>query len=230
MNQIATTAIVLARTNYGEADRIITVLTPQYGKLRLIAKGVRRVKSRLAGGIELFSVSEISFIRGRGDISTLVSARLQKHYGAIVRHLDRVQLGYDLIKLLNTVIEDEAESEYFDLLERTFQGLDDEQVQGDLIRAWFIAQLLRLGGHLPNLRTDAAGAVLSPDETYAFDFATMSFALQPSGHFHADHIKFLRLLFSANQPKILQQVTGGQELLPDCSIVIQTMLHTCIHA
>ena len=57
MKQLVTEVIILARTDYGEADRILTVLSPEYGKLRLLAKGVRRVKSKLAGGIELFSVS-----------------------------------------------------------------------------------------------------------------------------------------------------------------------------
>jgi DNA repair protein RecO (recombination protein O) len=43
-NQIITTAIVLARTEFQEADRILTLLTPDQGKLRAIAKGVRRAK------------------------------------------------------------------------------------------------------------------------------------------------------------------------------------------
>lgn len=48
--QQVTDAIILTRTDYGEADRIITLLTPGHGKLRLIAKGVRRIRSKLAGG------------------------------------------------------------------------------------------------------------------------------------------------------------------------------------
>jgi len=84
VNQIVTTAIVLSRLNYGEADRIITVITPDNGKLRLMAKGVRRVKSKLAGGIELFIVSSLTFIKGKGDIGTLVSSRLQTHFSSIV--------------------------------------------------------------------------------------------------------------------------------------------------
>ncbi|MEJ0073760.1 MAG: DNA repair protein RecO [Candidatus Saccharibacteria bacterium] len=87
--QQVTTGIVLTRVDYGEADRIITLITPDQGKLRLMAKGVRRIKSKLAGGIELFSVSNITFIRGRGDIGTLVSSRVLTHYGRIVSDLDR---------------------------------------------------------------------------------------------------------------------------------------------
>src|ERR1700676_1640031 len=49
INQIITTGIVLRRINYMEADRIITILTPDYGKLTLFAKGVRKANSKLAG-------------------------------------------------------------------------------------------------------------------------------------------------------------------------------------
>ena len=68
---------MLQRTEYGEADRILTVLTPAAGKLHLMAKGARRVRSKLAGGIELFSVSELSYAQGKGSLGALVSARLR---------------------------------------------------------------------------------------------------------------------------------------------------------
>lgn len=223
MNQLTTTAIVLARTNYGEADRIVTVLTPDYGKLRLIAKGVRKVKSKLAGGIELFSVSHITFIKGRGDISTLVSARLDRHYGTIVSDIARVQLGYDLIKLINKTIEDEAEKEYFELLEQTFQALDDPANSDELVRTWFMAQLLRHGGHMPNLQTDSFGEKLNPHETYEFDYDAMAFVQHDQGQLTADHIKFMRLIFSGNPPRILRQVSGYQKLLDNCGSIILTM-------
>lgn len=228
MNQLATTAIILSRTDYGEADRIITVLTPDYGKLRLMAKGVRRVKSKLAGGIELFSVSNITFIRGRGDISTLVSTRLIKHYGLIISDLARVQLGYELIKLLNRITEDNAEAEYFMLLDQAFQALDDATIGSDLVQTWFYAQLLRFGGHTPNLRTDAAGGNLAPDANYSFDYDAMGFRPDERGAFTADHIKFLRLIFSGNQPRVLQHVRGNTALLKAVRPIIQTMLNTFV--
>ncbi|MCA9330182.1 DNA repair protein RecO, partial [Candidatus Saccharibacteria bacterium] len=62
MKQIVTVGIVLARINYGEADRIVTILTPDHGKIRLLARGVRKIKSRLAGGIELFSINDLTYI------------------------------------------------------------------------------------------------------------------------------------------------------------------------
>jgi DNA repair protein RecO (recombination protein O) len=223
MNQIVTTGIILSRTDYGEADRIITLLTPDAGKLRLMAKGVRRIKSKLAGGIELFSVSNITYIKGRGDIGTLVSTRLITHYGHIIEDIDRVQLGYELIKVLNRITEDEPEAEYFTVLEQAFAALDEAAVNRKLIEAWFYAQLLRQGGFEPNLSTEATGKKLEANEAYNFSYDDSAFFAFKNGAFTAAHIKFLRLLFSPNQPKTLQQVQGISELLPACFNLAQSM-------
>ncbi len=228
MNQIQATGIVLTRTDFGEADRIITMLTPNYGKLRLMARGVRKPKSKLAGGIELFSISDISFIQGRGEIGTLISTRLKIHFGRIVQNIDRVQLGYDLIKGLNRATEDEPEAEYFVLLEHALAALNDANISIELIRAWFQSQLLRLAGHSPNLVTGTNGQKLSSDQTYNFDYDAMSFAPHDKGSFKASNIKALRLLFSQNTPAILYKVQGLNETLPKLMPLIQTMLTSYI--
>ena len=225
MKQLITTGIVLTRTDYGEADRIVTFLTPDQGKLRLMARGVRKVKSRLAGGIELFSVSEIGFMHGRGDIGTLVSARLGKHYGAIVRDIDRVQLGYALIKMLHKATEDQPEPEYFELLNHAMAALDGD-TSSDLINLWFQAQLLRQAGHTPNLRTGSDGNELHPDGHFIFDFDAMAFRPYPEGQSGADHIKVLRLLFSNNSPQTIAQVQGATDLLTDVAPLVHTMRAT----
>jgi len=225
MNQHNTTGIILTRTDYGEADRIITLLTPDHGKLKLMAKGVRRIKSKLAGGIELFSVSNITFIRGKGNIGTLVSTRLIKHHGKIIQDIERVQLGYGLIKTLNKITEDETEIAYFTMLAEVFAALDDAAISKELIECWFYSQLLRHGGFAPNLSTEIGGEKLVASKTYNFSYDDSAFRASTTGQFTADHIKFLRLLLSGNQPKILQQVQGSDELLQVCFPLAQTMLH-----
>lgn len=223
MNQIVTEGIVLSRTDYGEADRILTLLTPDQGKLRLMAKGVRRVKSKLAGGIELFSVSSITYIQGRGDIGTLISSRLAKYYDHIVKDLDRTMLGYDLIKQLNKVTEDHPEPEYFELLHYAFGALDDHAVSLDLVKFWFAAQLLRLGGHTPNLQTDTQGQKLDAEKLYDFDFESMSFQPEADGSFGASHIKFLRLSFAPHTAQTLHAVQGNAQLVSSLTPLVQQL-------
>jgi DNA repair protein RecO len=224
VKQIQTVGIVLTRTNYGEADRIVTMLTPNHGKLRLMAHGVRKPKSKLAGGIELFSVSDLSYIEGRGEIGTLLSTRLQKHFGQIVKYIERVQLGYDLIKMLNRATEDQPETEYFNLLEQAFAALDKAAIKPELIKIWFQAQLLKLAGHTPNLRTDTNGQKLVVAQAYDFDFEAMSFKFHEHGSFGANHIKSLRLLFSDNVAEVLAQVQGLEEAITNLTPVLTNII------
>jgi DNA repair protein RecO (recombination protein O) len=223
MRQINTQAIILRRTDYGEADRILMLLTPDQGKLSLIAKGVRRSKSKLAGGIELFSVSDISFLPGRSNIGTLISTRLIRHYGNIVGDVTRTMLGYDLIKRLNQATEDEPEEDYFDLLEQAFAALENPTIDVQLIRVWFLMQLLRIAGHTPNLESDTAGVKLAADQAYTFSIDDMTFVQHPEGQFGVDEIKFLRVGFAGNRPEVMQKITGLQGLLEAVSPLIQTI-------
>jgi DNA repair protein RecO (recombination protein O) len=211
--QQVTTGIVLARVDYGEADRILTLITPDQGKLRLMAKGVRKIKSKLAGGIELFSVSDITFMHGRGEIGRLISSRLITHFSSIVTNLDRTMAGYDFIKQLNRATEDEPEPEYFELLEQTFVALNDPSISLDLIHLWFAAQLLQLGGHAPNLHTELNGGKLEAGQRYEFSFDDSGFTARPDAPYGADAIKFLRLVFSGNPPAALARVAGVDTLV-----------------
>jgi DNA repair protein RecO (recombination protein O) len=229
LRQQVTKGIVLSRINYAEADRILTILSADQGKLRLIAKGVRKIKSKLAGGVELFSVSDITYVRGKGDIGTLISARLIKHYDQIVGSLERVQLGYDLLKIINQVTEDYSEPAYFDLLEQTLVTLDDAAIDRDLINCWFKAQLLKQAGHMPNLQTDTSGQKLKLDEKYSFDIEEMTFRGHQSGNFTPENIKILRLLFSPHKPDQINRIVNFRLSAKETSLV-NTMFHQCISA
>ncbi len=211
--QQVTVGIVLARVDYGEADRIITFLTPEAGKLRLMAKGVRRIKSKLAGGVELFSVTNLTYVKGRGDIGTLVSARLVTHCGKIVQDINRTMLGYEFIKKLNKATEDELEADYFHVLEQSFNALNDSTISMELTNLWFTAQLLRLGGYQPNLQTEPDGTRLTVEKQYEFSFDDSAFVARPDAPYDASAIKFLRLIFSGTTPNALQKVAGVERLV-----------------
>jgi DNA repair protein RecO (recombination protein O) len=214
-NQIITTGIVLARTVFGEADRILTLLTPDHGKLKVIAKGVRRPRSKLAGGIELLSVSDLTVLPGRGDLGTLVSSRLITHYGTIVQDINRTMLSYDFLKRMNRVTEDAAGEEYFLILQRTLEALNDLEFSSELTDLWFTMQLLNVSGHMPNLQTDTEGEKLRVDEEYLFDQEHMAFRGLKGGPFTANHIKLLRLAYATDQPLVLKQVKEADKCVPE---------------
>jgi DNA repair protein RecO len=227
---VNTKGIVLTRTDFGEADRIITFLTPDHGKVRIIAKAVRKSQSKLAGGIELFSVSEIAYVLGRGDISTLTHSRLIRHYGNIVKDIDRTNATYESMRLLDKATEERTEPDYFRLLDKTMASLDDSSVDLNLSLAWFNAQLMRLSGHEPNLHSEQSGQTLSPDKTYDFDYSEMSF-IEPAGRagsFSADDIKLLRLCFDVRDPKTLSRVESVENYIEVVARLINTMLGTYV--
>lgn len=214
-NQIITTGIVLTRTDFREADRILTILTPDQGKLKVIAKGVRRPRSKLAGGIELLSVSNITILPGRGDMGTLVSSRLLRHFGHIVQDISRTMLAYELLKRMNRVTEDAAGEEYFLILQRALEALDDLAFASELAELWFSMQLLNVTGHMPNLQTDTEGQRLQADQHYLFDFDHMAFRSQKGAPFVANHIKLLRLAYAVDEPLALKKVTDAGKSAPE---------------
>lgn len=221
--QIITVGVVLARIDFQEADRIITMLTPDHGKVKAIAKGVRRPNSKLAGGIELFSISDVTFLPGRGELTTLISSRLQIHYGNIVKDIKRTMLGYELLKRSNRLTEEAAGSEYFELLKTSLEGLNNLDLPCELLELWFDAHLLNITGHSPNLETDTEGNKLSIDEKYIFDFDSMAFTPSNEGQWGASFIKLLRLAQRVKTPDLLLKIADAPKFMVDAVQLVKNM-------
>lgn len=217
MNSQTTRAIVLRRTNYGEADRILKLLTPE-GQRSVIAKGVRREKSKLAGGIELFAVSDVTVSHGKGDLGILTSARLKCFYRHILEDYDRLQFGYEAINLISKASEMIDEPEWYGVLGEVFEGLDTAQVPLQLVQTWFYLHYAELLGDALNLGVDVVGQKLSPDKFYMYDVSEKGLRLSEQGDIGADHIKYLRLI--ATRPILtLAQIGGVENVLADCWLV-----------
>lgn len=215
MRTTRTKAIVLRRTNYGEADRIVQFLTPDNGVLSAMAKSVRKEKSRLAGGIELFATCDITVGTGKGDLGILTASRLEIFYSHIMTDYDRLQFGYEAIKQIAKVAATIDEPAFYDLLEQTFASLNDMDVDVRVTRVWFWLQLAILLGVGMNLSTDVNGMKLVEDTTYNYSEADQGFVYSDRGMFTTDHIKLLRLL-SAQPPKVATHVNGVTDLINDC--------------
>jgi DNA repair protein RecO (recombination protein O) len=223
MKTIVTQGIVLARTNFQEADRIVTLLTPDQGKVRAVAKGVRRQKSKLAGGIELFTVGDITYMPGRGELVTLISTRLLTNYGNIVKDINRTMYGYELLKQINKLTEEVIEENIFQLLKTSLAGLDELSISLEVNQLWITMQLLKITGHLPNLVTDTEGDKLAEDTTYVFSFDDMTFAPAPVGQTSSRLIKLLRLSSAAQSPALLAKVQGIDELGAEALSLVHRM-------
>lgn len=220
MNRHNTKTIILRRVDYEEADRILSVITPEHGKLSLFAKGARRAKSKLAGGLELFCVSDVTFIDGKSDLKTVVSARLDRQFTDIVKNVDATMATYDFLKLIDDNTQDSCDEQFFYLLEHSLASL----AAGDdlmLTKAWFYTQILRLGGRSLNLEQQVDGSEFAEDAAYSFQFDDMGFVANPNGHFAPKHIKFLRLLSKVDTPANLLKVEGAEAMAHTLAPVLE---------
>lgn len=119
-----TDAIVLSRFDLGEADRVLTLITPGGGKLKAIAKGIRRPTSRLGGSLEPFAELKVALARGRTfDVVTQVSVG---HPWLRLRDsLESTATAWYLAELADRSLEERHEAApVYHLLRRAYELLD----------------------------------------------------------------------------------------------------------
>lgn len=214
-NDVKTSAIVLRRTKYGEADRIINLITPQ-GKLSVIAKGVRKEKSKLAGGIEMFCVSEITAHYKSGatnNLGILTSTKLQTFYSGILSDLNRLELASNILKQVSKLSENIDSPELYQLAKSCFSALNNEQNLA-LIESWSLFNLARISGEQINLRYDISGQNLKAEEKYTWDSTEQALAPHAQGKITADHIKLMRLMLSSDL-NTTTRVKSAPDLMED---------------
>lgn len=216
MSSISTKAIILSRVNYGEADRIMQIITPEFGKLGVIAKGVRREKSKLAGGIELLAICDLTLHQGRGELAIVTSARLDKFFSNILEDYDRLQFVYYVLKDISKASEILSDTAFYDLTRVTLMSLNDREIPLQYIELWYRLQMSILLGVGINLSTDEKGMKLVEDARYRYDVDENSFVYDEKGRFTSDHIKLLRVA-SAQNPQVIAQIKNADHLINDAS-------------
>ena len=111
-----TEAIILRRTDFGEADRILTLMTPTLGKLRVIAKGVRKITSRKAGHVELFTRARLLLAHGR-TFDIVSQAETVDAYRPLREDLLRGSYAHYLSELIDAFAQEGSEDQaLYDLL------------------------------------------------------------------------------------------------------------------
>jgi DNA repair protein RecO (recombination protein O) len=149
----STEAIALKRMDYGEADRILTLFTPGLGKLRAIAKGVRRSTSRMAGHLELFSHGQLMLARGRA-LDIVTQASTIEPLREVRDDLVRSSYAFHLAELVDVFLEDrDPHPDVFALLVNALHTLAESEVPADLVARHFEVRLLAMLGFGPELTT-----------------------------------------------------------------------------
>lgn len=105
-----TRGIVLKRMNFGEADRILTVLTERFGKIKAIAKGVRRLKSKLAGSLEPFILLDLQLHEGK-TFYIVTGSSIESEFSNIHDNLKKTSQAFYLAELIDKFLPEHQKSE-----------------------------------------------------------------------------------------------------------------------
>jgi DNA repair protein RecO (recombination protein O) len=163
-------ALILKKTDRGEADQLFTVYAKDFGKLEVLGKGIRKIKSKLRASIELFYLSEIEFIQGKA-YKTLTDAVLVEKFENIRKDLNKLKIVHQVSQVSDKLITgQEKDEKIWQLLIEVFQKLDNPKfkiLNLQLVFYYFLWNLLSILGYRPSLyRCPFCQRKLKPEELY----------------------------------------------------------------
>ena len=149
---LQTESIVLKVYDFGEADRIFTLLSPLNGIIRVVAKGIRKPKSRMGGHIDVMSKVNAYISLGE-NLSNLSQVEIIDNYSLLKKDLSVISIGFYLLELCEKFsVENDPNNDIYQHLSLTLDLLLSSSNKNILIR-WFEINLLIISGFLPELYT-----------------------------------------------------------------------------
>jgi DNA repair protein RecO (recombination protein O) len=156
-------AIVLRRLDYGESDRILTLLTREQGKFAAIAKGARKSKTRSAGALDLFARSRMQLAKGH-NLDVVAQVERRGDVRNISGDLQRTAYACLVAEVIDKVLEDRHPvDDVFDLVVVTLDRLNVPARSPRADSAWFLMRILELLGYQPQLDHCAACGTPLPE-------------------------------------------------------------------
>lgn len=219
-SDIRTMALVVRRVKYEEADRILSIITP-LGKMSVIAKAVRREKSKLAGGIEMFCLSDVTIHICQNKLAILTSAKMKKFYKNLLTDFSRMEAASEILKIVGKVAEYTDSTEYFGLTQQGLEGLDSG-MDIEVVMMWFYFNLARITGEQVNLYFDIDGEKLKKDEQYTWDSTERSLKKAKNGRIGVNEIKMMRLILSAKL-ELTAKVREAKEMAPELLYIAKAL-------
>jgi DNA repair protein RecO (recombination protein O) len=176
-------ALVLRSVDYGEADRIVTLLTRRHGKLSALARSARKSRRRFAGALEGFAVVDAELAIGSGDLARLQSARVMRIFPGVLCDLERMSVAGALLRLGRDLVAERVADE---ALFEEFVGMLELLERADVIPAAlhlaFEIRLLAITGFAPLLSAcGVCGKVPTAGRAAEFDPARGCLVCQACG-------------------------------------------------
>ena len=150
MNELRDDAVVLRTYKSGESDRVVVLWTRRHGKVRVLAKGIRKSTSRLGGNLETLAYVDVDLVKTRGEFYIVRHVSHRERLTTLRSSYARINAGYAVVEVVDAIPSDDVADEgVFDLLTRVLLTLDDERFDPSLVPASFYFKLLTLDGSGP---------------------------------------------------------------------------------
>ena len=144
---IKTKGVVIREVNYGEADKMLTILTPDLGKVSCVAKGARKPKSRFLGISGLFTFSDFILFKGSLDTYTINSGEIIESFYNLRCDLDKLTCAMDITKILREMVQEgENSTIVLRLYLNTLYVLSTTSKDMEFIKIVFLIKLLAISG------------------------------------------------------------------------------------
>lgn len=158
--------VVLRTHKLGEADRILTLLSRRHGKLRAVAKGVRRTSSRFGARLEPFMVADVQLFQGR-SLDIVQQAESLGSYGAeIVADYDRYTAAHAMVEAADRLNEAEATPQQYLLLVGGLRALSRGEHDPRAILDSYLLRAMALSGWAPALDACARCGAPGPHRSF----------------------------------------------------------------
>lgn len=233
MKSLKTTGIVLKRTDFGEADRLLTIFSYDQGKVRALAKGARKPLSKLGGHLEPGSMTVFQLAEGR-SFYVITGAELQYAYADIRTELRKTSIAYYLFEAVDSLtVEQEAHPHIFSLLSDGLVLLETVEPgpAEALLSPAFTLKMLAGLGYLPELGvcvhcnnalepegnafSPRLGGILCPD-CQVQDYGAMALS--------ATTIKVMRLVLE-NKLEVVLRLNPPTMVITELTSIIESYLH-----
>lgn len=165
--------VVLRTYKLGEADRIVVLLTEHHGKVRAVAKGVRRTASKFGARLEPLSHVALLMWRGRGELDIVNQVEVLDHWRAVREDLTALGRGLSMLEAVDQLAqEDQSDPRLYSMLVGALGALADPDLDPTLVPAAFFLKALVLEGAAPVLEGCAScGRSDTEVELVAFDLS-----------------------------------------------------------
>jgi len=209
--------VILRTYRLGEADRIVVALTKEHGKVRAVAKGVRKTGSKFGSRLEPLTHVALLLWRGRGDLDTVNQVEVIEQHWKIREDLDRMTAGMAMLEVVDQVSQEgHPDPAILETLVRALRVLDDATRNPTLVAPSFFLRALELVGTMPVLDV-CASCGADGVELVAFDLSqggTLCRSCRRGRPLSADALVLLRRILGGDLGAVLagEPPTGSDEV------------------